>query len=172
MQVNGYQVREALKRWNLRRDTLSKQIEGAAWAFPGETKEPAVFGNVLDRLVEAEGAVATLEDLQQSYNQKVAVALDGKTGPLSLLVKQVRFCAAREQFWKGYLAKNPDEGYRGEHQLTREANKVSAARVIPIEVAMANAERCGSLVARMRAAIAQANGSNVEVDDNYKSLIA
>lgn len=124
MQVNGYQVREALKRWNLRRDTLSKQIEGAAWAFPGETKEPAVFGNVLDRLVEAEGAVATLEDLQQSYNQKVAVALDGKTGPLSLLVKQVRFSRRAPAHPRGQQGLgrpgDPDRGGHGQRRTLRQ----------------------------------------------------
>jgi hypothetical protein len=172
MQVNGYQIREALKRWNLRRDLLAKQIETLAWQFPGETKTVEAFTTTDKALGEAETAVAQLEDLQQVYNQKVSVSVDGRTGPLSLLVKQVRFCAARENFWKTYLRKTADEGYRGEQTLVRETNKVTAVKVLPTEQAMVTAERCGSLTARMRAAIAQANGTNIEVDDSYKATIA
>jgi len=37
--TTGYQIREAINRWSLRKTTIYKQFNESIWAFAGEEKQ-------------------------------------------------------------------------------------------------------------------------------------
>jgi hypothetical protein len=85
--VNGYQLREAIRKWELRRVTLANQFTDVLTAYPNEKKPKPEA--VAEDLLVAENAVAQLQTAQQEYNLAVTVDVQGTKMTLAHAVKLI-----------------------------------------------------------------------------------
>lgn len=133
MQITGFQIREALKRWNLRLETADKQFKNSLWAFEGEQMiAPLEVGK---NFKEADEAVARLENLQQRYNQKVEVDVLSKKMTLGLAVKMIGGAGRREKMWRLAATDTGRDRY-SYRDMTRKADDIQATRQVTVEEAM------------------------------------
>ena len=168
MQITGFQIREALKRWNLRLETADKQFKNSLWAFEGEQMiAPLEVGK---NFKEADEAVARLENLQQRYNQKVEVDVLGKKMTLALAVKMIGGAGRREKMWRLAATDTGHERYSSYRDMTRKADDIQAKRQITVEEAMKQADEAARFAGALRAAVATGNAKQVELDHTESDL--
>ena len=167
VKVTGYLLREAVRRWMQRAEMAKKVFKGSVWCFPGETKDLIKAGN---SNFEAGEAVAILQAAQQQYNQLVTLpagfAVRGKPMSLAVAVKLIGHAGSCEKEWRMVVT---DESGRDRHTLRnpeRERSKENeyAAKSVTDEVALKEAEKAGNFAASLRAAIAVANNTAVEME--------
>lgn len=162
MKVDGVQIREALSRWKTKADTLATQFPEACWAFQGEEKQSPF--DVHDSVVNAEEAVAQLEELQQAYNSNVCVLVQDKSMTLARAVKLVGGAGRRAKAWKDVARDTGRDRYSSGR--TRSTTEEVAKRTVSVEEALgrhAAAERYASAI---RSAIARGNMTQVEIGSN------
>ncbi len=66
MKVTGIQIREAIKRWTLRRDASAGQFSESLWQF-SEDKNTTTPVDLMKTFQEAEAAIARLQLAQTRY---------------------------------------------------------------------------------------------------------
>lgn len=108
--VNGVTLREALKRWEMRREAVAKQFDGSFFKRPAEVEKARKSGGlvgpeaVATEFARCERAVATLQAAQARYNldTTVSVAVGGETLRMSLAeaVKTVGGLGRIEAMWR------------------------------------------------------------------------
>ncbi len=172
MKVTGYQLREAIKQHELRRDTASREFADSLKKFPGEEKDAPT--QVVDRFLESEKAIAQLQVAQMRYNLAITVELPVFTGftskiPLAEAIKRVGGEGRVEKMWR--TATNPKaERYSYGNDDERDPTRVRAVQTIAtgemVKLATVAGKRAGSL----RAAIATANAREVEIEDLTSAL--
>lgn len=164
--VTGYQLREALKRWVMRRDTASKQFNETLWQFE-EDKNPNDFtpAQVAAEFRSADEAVASIEAAQQAYNLKVklTIPLSGNTAlqmTLSYAVKRVGGAGRLDKMWRSAATDSGRDRYSS-RDMTRQDGERRAKKMISPTAAMANADEAARFAGALRAGIATANGTEV-----------
>lgn len=161
MQVNGYKLREALRRWTLRRDTATGQFPQVLSAFPNEDKpDPkTVAANVLT----AETAIAKLQTAQTIYNSRVMLRIHNE--PVSLLgcIKRVGGLGRIEKMWRTAATVKADRYSYGAE--TRKADEMVAVRRVTYEAASDMAAQYSRVLAEAREAIATGNAQMVDIED-------
>jgi hypothetical protein len=82
-----YQLQEAIRRWELKKTSTTKQFDESLWAFEGEDKaSPVLLGETFQKVEEA---VSRLQTLQARYNLSVIVDVSGAKMTLCEAVKRV-----------------------------------------------------------------------------------
>ncbi len=163
MKVTGYKLREALRRWQLRRDTASTQFAGSLVAFPGDDKPKpdAIAATVL----AAETAIARLQAAQTRYNLNVNVTVDGMGGvPLLFCTKAVGGLARVEKLWRGATGSEKKRSSLYDY-VTRAKDQEQAVRVVSFDDAAKQAEVHGRKLAALREAIAAGNATELTIED-------
>jgi hypothetical protein len=166
MKINGYKLRESLKRWQTRRDTVSSQFNGSLKKFEGDDK--LTPGDVMDRFLQAEAEISKLQTEQMRYNLEVKVSVPTlaggqKTITLAEAIKCVGGLGRAEKMWRSASTEVTDRfGYRDED--TREADKVYARRTISLEEAGKLSTDVGRVAGAFREAIASGNAFEIESD--------
>lgn len=162
MKVTGYTLREALRLWQLRRDTAAGQFPKVLTAFKGEGKpSPETIGaNVLS----AETAIATLQAAQAQYNSSVRVPVAGGR-ELTLLecIKRIGGLGRVEKLWRTAATVKEDR-YSLTDSKTRKTDEIVAERTVSYEAAGAKAAEYGKLLGKYREAIAVGNAREVDID--------
>lgn len=165
MKVTGYKLREALHRWQLRRDTASGQFEASLLAFPGEVKPSPQ--SIVEAVLSAESAIAKLQTAQTKYNVRVSTDVAG-VGKVSLLycVKAIGGNARIEKLWRGAAGaeKKARKSYLYD-ATTRDKDTLQAVRVVSYDEAAKLAEHFGRRLAALREAVATGNGTELEIED-------
>jgi hypothetical protein len=169
MKINGYKLREAVQKWELRRDTALMQFHDALWTF--ETgKEPGQLPLELSKqIVEAENAITKLQTAQLALNLQVKVEVQGKS---ITLCEAIKGCGGADRFvqmWKGVAKLTKPMGvdlYGRGDGLSRDKEKQYATRTVEPKVAVEYATKAGAYSVALRSAVSQGNG--VEVD--WKTL--
>lgn len=176
MKVNGFQIREAIKQWTLKREMATKLFNDAGFAFPGETKiTPSIRANEVE---QADQAVANLESFQQAFNASQNVDFNGKTITLSQAVKMVAGVGRMENLWKAYASKGlvgqatTRHSYGVETVDIRKDGETHAVRTTPLETCVQEATRFARQQAALRAQIASANGRQTDVPTGLLELFA
>jgi len=174
--VSGHKIRQAIERVNLRRKTATKQFEKSIFAFEGENTTPQQFAATIER---TEFLLASLQDLQERFNQATMVNLTGQNLTLALAIKLVGGNNRLAKSWKNAaeLAPGTDDiwsrrlgGSKGSVQFSRDKEKDYATRQITVEQCIASADASSSKTASLRAAIAEANSSLIEVPETLLPL--
>lgn len=160
MKVNGYKLREALRRWQLRRDTAAGQFPKVLTAFPDDHKPSPV--DIAAAVVTAETNIAALQTAQTAYNQRITVEAQGHTFSLLGAIKSVGGLGRVEKMWRTASAP-PKDRYMSNDE-TRPADQVVAKRQITYEQAAAYASDIGKQLGALREAIATGNARELEVD--------
>lgn len=156
MKVTGYQLREAIRRWNTRRDLAAKKFTDHTFAFEGETKD---VKTVADEFAKADAITATLEDAQQRYNQLVVFNVSWQDNvSLSLAVKMIGGAGRYEKMWRGVVTDTGNDRYMMRGRAERSKDNEYAHKTVTDEEALRIADQAARRASELRAAIAVANG--------------
>lgn len=161
MKVTGFLLREAIRRWELRRDTAANQFDDSLAKFKDEDKQSPT--EITQAFVEAEVAVAKLQAAQARYNLSINVKLEvtNETVTLCEAVKRLGGAGRLEKMWRSAAGGKKDR-YGGYDQGTRRADEVRAVRTVTVKESMAHANRASAVAGALRAGIAKANGTEME----------
>lgn len=164
MKTTGYALRDAIKQHELNRDTAAGTFNDSLKSFPGEAKPYPE--DVVETYEKAEAAITRLQVAQLQYNLAVVVEVSGEKMTLAEAIKRLGYVGRIEKMWKGAIneAKNPYESNY------RDPTQVHAVRMITAERALVLSKAYGRQANSLRAAIALANGQEVEVSDLDASL--
>ena len=171
MKVTGYRLREAIKRWQLRRDTAAGQFEDSIHAFPDEVK-PAPR-ELMRTVAYADNAIVQLQVAQQRYNLAVCVGVEGvgETLTLAEAIKAVGGVTRLEKAWrKQSLPHKERHLYRSEPSTLRDSTKVAAKRTISPEDAAKQATIHGATRVAYIEAIGTGNACEVDIKDLSPAL--
>lgn len=159
--VTGYQLREALKRWVMRRDTASKQFNETLFQFE-EDKNPSDFTPeaVAGEFRKADEAVATIEAAQQAYNLKVSFKVQGQDMTLSYAVKRVGGAGRLDKMWRSAATDTGEDRYSIRNKTRQEGERRAQKMIAPTK-AMSIADEAARFAGALRAEIAKANATEV-----------
>lgn len=167
MKTTGYALREALKQQELLRETASRSFNDTLKAFAGEIKDSPV--SVMDAMIRAEAAIASLQTAQMRYNLMVTVKVEDTTFSLAAAVKLVGGVARAAKMWQSVAAPKEDRyGYRNTDE--RDPNQLRAEPTINTQEALKLATIMAKRAAALRQVIAVANATEVEIEDLDPSL--
>jgi len=162
MKVTGYKLREAIRRWELRRKATASQFDDSLHAFEGDEKITPT--GVIKTFERSDRAIAELQTAQARYNLVVTARLGDEELTLCELVKLVGGAGRVEKMWRSAaLIKKDRYSYRGD-ELTRDPNEVRAKRTISHAEATQMAIRAAKKAGDIRAGIATANATEVEIE--------
>lgn len=167
MRMNGYQIREALRRWGLKRDTAASQFDASLKRFEDETDKPAPT-EVMNAFTLADTKLAVIQVAQDKYNLAVSVDvrfIDGITRRISLAeaVKLVGGAGRAEKMWR--TAANPKKerySYSSDDEVRKEG-ETRAKPVLTVAQCLAEAEKIARYASSLRAAIAIGNATEVDI---------
>jgi len=168
MNVTGYKLREALRRWQLRRDTASGQFSKVLIAFPNE-KKPSPY-EIAEQVLTAELSIANLQAAQSYYNSQVRVMVGATEITLLECIKRVGGLGRVEKMWRTAATVKEDR-YASLHDIrTRKADEVVAERTVTYEEAGKNAAELGQRLGAYREAIAIGNAREVDIPNLNAAL--
>ena len=170
MLVTGYQLREAIKRHTLLRDTAAAMFSDSLHKFPGEDK--ADPDTLLQQFYAADTAIARLQVAQMKYNLavKLVIEMRKEDGPMTLAegVKRLGGAARCEKMWRS--AATPKEK-RFIYEDTRRKDEERAVPALTLTEAAHRASVAAQGAGRLRQAIAVANAREVEIEGLDASLL-
>ncbi len=158
MKVNGYQLREAIRRWELQRDTVFAQFEDSLRIFPDEEKSAPVL--LFEKFLEAEVAIAKLQAAQCRYNLHITISVQGERYTLCEGVKRYGGAGRGEKMWRK-AAGGRRERYSSSYEETRRAEDIHAKRTISVEESLRNAKKAQQFAGALRAAINVGNNTEM-----------
>ena len=170
--VTGYQLREAIKRQTLLRDTAAAMFTDSLRKFPGEDKP--VPDEMMASFYRADTAIAKLQVAQMRYNLIVKIGTfammhaDQKSMTLAEAVKRLGGSGRCEKMWRG--AATPTEKRFG-YDETRREDEVRAMPQLTLIEAAKRSSAAAKGVGQLRQAIAVANATEVEVEDLDEELL-
>jgi hypothetical protein len=161
--VTGYQIREAIRQWELQKETATRQFNESLWVFEGEEK-PAP--EALHKLIaDAEEAIANLQFAQTRYNLEVTIAPQGREMTLTDGVKRVGGAGRLEKLWRTVASDTGRSGRSyGLATNMRDKDQVMAKRSISVNDSLVLATKAAAYAGALRAAIAQGNTTAVDAD--------
>jgi len=168
MKVTGYQLKEAIRRWELRRDGAHQQFSDTLWAFAGEDK-PAP-DTVMKLYTTAEGNIAVLQTAQAEYNLTVQVDVQGHIVALAGAIKRLGGAQRAEKMWREAVASKRDRYYDRDPR-TKKADEERAQAVLPLETLLDRAAKAAAFTGALRAAIAEGNSKEVDIKDLDAALL-
>jgi hypothetical protein len=163
MRITGYKIREALKQWQLRRDSVETQFSGALFAFEDEQK--AHPDEVAESILTAETAIATLQTYQTQYNMGVHVDVEGLGRvPLLTCIKRVGGLGRLEKKWRAASSAKEDR-YGLNEPDTRDPTRLVAKRVVSFDDARKRTEALVKRLGALREAISVGNAQLFEIQN-------
>lgn len=165
-EITGYQLREALKRWRIRRDVADKQFSDSLWGF--EKDEKPSPNEIAGAFAQADQIIAQLQDLQQEFNRNTFVEVAGKKITLSLAIKLVGGAGRLESMWRKAATDTGtgDARYYGVPQ-SRKADEEYRSRRIPQKDAIELSDNAAAYASALRAAIAGANAHKIVLPADF-----
>lgn len=165
MNVTGYQIREAIRLWTLKRDALATQFKDSQYFFEGERKSSPE--EVADAFARADRALARLQTAQDAFNLGVMVRVhDLGSITLAEAIKAVGGYARLEKMWRGAAGalRERRDYYDEARERVRRKDEEQAARAISQSGALERATNAAVTAGALRSAIGVANSRSVEID--------
>jgi hypothetical protein len=162
MRVTGYQIREAINRWSLRKTTIYKQFNESIWAFAGEEKQKPQ--EVVQIMETANRSWARLKEIQQFYNRTVSITFKGQSISLCLAVQMLPGVGQIEKMYRDASTDTGRDRYSGYREIQQRSKDTEyASRQITMKDALAKAEESSRSASSLRNAIARANTQEIEI---------
>ncbi len=162
MKTTGYALREAIKQFELRRDTAARAFNGTLKAFPDDKKDKPT--EVVAQFLTAEKAISRLQVAQMRYNLVVTVEVQGEKMTLAEAIKRIGGDARAEKMWRSAAGPAPERyGYNNDD--VRDPNQVRATATITAGEATKLASGAAKRAGAFRAAIAVGNAREIELED-------
>lgn len=173
--INGYQIREGIKRFILQRDAAAAAFKDSLFSFEDEEKDGPE--QVMSLFETADRNLARLEELQQLYNQSILCNVQGQQISLSLCVKLVGGAGRREKMWReSALGKKDRYSYHDDPVRERDNSKVYSKRTLSVKDCSDLSQKAAKYASAIRNAIARGNSTDVSVEklnvtiEEYKAL--
>lgn len=161
MKVTGYKLREAIRRFELQRDTTVNLFKDSLHVFDDESKADPI--SLMQKFRDAEFAVVTLQEAQQRYNLKVSIDVYGKKIFLAAGVKMLGGAGRAAKMWREAVSEKDDRhSYRS--NLERSKDTIAAKRVVTYDIALKEANKADAYAGALRAAIATGNATEMEIE--------
>lgn len=165
--VTGYKLRSAVKQLEMQLEAAVRVFNDSLVKFPSETKATPV--DAMADFLSLETRIAKLQAAQAEYNTKVKVDVLGNAMTLAEAVKRVGGAGRAVAMWKkaagavdpnrrGYYEASPYENMR-----SRDKDQEYAERTISDKDATAQAVAAEAFASALRGAIAEGNGTSVDV---------
>lgn len=164
MKANGFLLREAIRRWELRRDTAINQFEDSLKKFPNEEKPHPTA--IAAEFLKCEGAIAKIQAAQARYNLSVEIAVGEEKMSLTEAVKRLGGAGRMEKLWRAAAgAGKKNESHSFYDTDTRDPDKIRAARTISLDDALKEARKASAYASALRAGLAKGNSSEIEANE-------
>jgi hypothetical protein len=162
MKITGNQIREALRRAVFRRQILDQQFSTTLYAFKGEDKSTP--DEIAKGFQQADEQVAMLQAIQQYFNQRTNVEVQGNKIPLALAIKLIGGAGRVEKMWREAAGGGKKERFNySDDTKVRTKDQIRAeAQVTPIE-ALKRADKAARWASALREAIANGNAQSLEL---------
>lgn len=161
MKINGYKIREAIRRWTTVQTVAARMFPESTFAFEGDAKD---HPNEIDRQYwEASLAVATLQEVQQKFNAAIIVSIFDEKMTLSKAIKLVAFAGQRSKSWRTSAAETGKTRW-SDRVMTKSKDDEMAHRQVTVKQCLENQTKVDSYLAELRTAIAMANGQEMELE--------
>jgi hypothetical protein len=170
-EINGFQLREALKRWRIRRDVADKQFKDSLWGFADDKDRPKPE-EIAANFSQADMAIARLQELQQQFNSKVTIDVQGRTFTLVLAIKLVGGAGRVENMWRSAATdtgRNERYGY-SRAEMTRKQDEEHAQRRYDQKEAIKFSDEAARYASALRAGIATGNAQKITVGEEFAEL--
>lgn len=168
MKVTGYALREALRKWQLKRETAAGQFADTLFEFPtarGKKPKPHEIAEKVDR---AERAIAALQTAQALYNASVWVTLPfyGESVQLTRAIKLIGALGRVEKLWRIAATGKRDKyaSFRSDDPKRLKEGEMLAEPTITPEEAAKSVEGYASQLGAIRQVVAVANATEITID--------
>lgn len=162
MKTNGHMFRDALKRWELRKESAAKRFPGSLLKFAEDTKVTPQA--IITEILRCEDVIARLQVGQTMFNLGVMVKVgsgsEAKVMSLTEAVKRVGGAGRIEKFWR-VAATETDLNPYGQHMRT--TDQVLSQRTVSVEEAVELAVSATGYAESLRAAINRGNEAELDV---------
>lgn len=166
MKTTGYQLREAITVWKLRKTTAEGQFTDSLAKFADETKDTPQA--VVALIQHAEESIVRLQIAQMQYNLAVKVdPADLGEITLAMAIKLSGVVSRIEKIWSGATAERNPYGYNAR---VRDPQQVRAEATINAKGVLEETSRVTKRAGALRAAIGTGNTREVEIEDLDASL--
>ena len=163
MKINGYKLRESMKRFELQRDAAEVRFPHSLYAFEGDKKDSA--DSIMESLVKAEEGIANLQTVQSAYNLQVRVRVQGTEMTLCNAIKLMGGATRAENLWKVASGTKKVRGsYEMPMPMTRDANQTLAYATVTPQVLLTRVTKASAYAAALRSAIAQGNATEMDME--------
>jgi hypothetical protein len=161
MKTTGWQIREALKSWELRKAAAEKLFPESLHAFKGEMKDSPE--SIVETYQKAELAIARLQVAQMKYNLAITVTVMGESMSLAEAVKRVGAAGRIEKMWGSVKPTTSRPSYYGDMPITRDPTQERAEPTLSIKEGLKLAEAASKRAGSFRAAINTGNGQEADI---------
>lgn len=159
MKLTGYKIREKLKELELKRNFLKAEFDNSLFSFDAKEKpDPLTTG---ENCVKTERQIAQLQTIQSIYNLEAEIEVRGERISLLEAIKIVGGIDRAFMMWKSASADSPWEAYSAQ---VREKDKEYGRRTLSKRDAMTKTEETAKYASELRAAIAEANAVEIDID--------
>lgn len=164
MKINGYKLRSAIKRWDLRRATAVQMFDEKKYYFPNDVRPDLMA--ISREMDSAERNVCLLQEAQGRYNLVVTVDVVGEEMTLAQAVKRLGGAGRAEKMWRMLLGgmEKKARWERTEGPPVRKEDEERAVRSLPDDEIKRHVERAALFAAALRESIAIANATDVELE--------
>ncbi len=167
MKTTGYQLREAITMWKLRKTTAEGQFTDSLAKFVDEVKDTPQA--VVAIVVQAEGNIVRLQVAQMRYNLAVRVTpLDLGEMTLAEAIKLSGVVSRIEKIWAG--ASTASRNPYGYNTRVRDPQQILAEVTITAKEVLEETSRATKRAGALRAAIGAGNTAEVDIEDLHASL--
>jgi hypothetical protein len=161
MKITGYIQREAIKNWELRKNTACKQFQESQWLFEGDAK--VSLQALAEAYLQAEQTIARLQTLQAQYNLAVPVEVLGQAMTLCQAVKLVGGAGRLEKMWRDVAGVSRQQYGYGQ-MMVRQKDQEFAKRAVDPAEAVERTTTAARLASGLRNAIALGNTRELDMD--------
>jgi hypothetical protein len=171
MKVNGVTLREALKRWEMRREAAVRRFNSSFFAKPSDiaAKRSTNPDEVMREFQRCEQAIADLQEVQARYNLSTTVAFQhgGKSVTMSLTkaVKLIGGAGRAENMWRAQTA-TADDPFENQKMAYGDKNVEWQVRQLPLNDVVDRAANAATFAGALRGAIAIGNTREMDADVN------
>lgn len=159
--VTGYQIREAIKQFEILEATLQNRFQESLRAFPGARIEHFP-GDVARDLDVVSQNIAKLQEAQSRYNLMVHLP----TGEsLCFAIKAIGSLGRMENMWKRVAVPKKETWRLSKNEDVRSKDEVYATPMVSSEEASQQARAAAKRTSALRAGIAVANSTEVLCED-------
>lgn len=167
MKVTGYQLKEAIKRWEARKKPLLREFRNSFFRKPSQSGRLPL--EIEKDIALVETSIASLQESQAKYNLAITVSyfLFGEEKRMSLMnaVKTIGGIGRMEGLWKAESSKEEDpyDNQRLHYGATNTQYEWPKRTMLIKDIVETAAQKNAELTA-LRAGIAEANSKEFNLD--------